>query len=55
MAWTVDWVIIYCLFYLFAARVLRDFGELLTTTIYNSTPLFVINSFNDHNYYLCHP
>ncbi|PGY08449.1 GerAB/ArcD/ProY family transporter [Bacillus sp. AFS031507] len=30
---------IYC-----ASRVLRDFGELLTTTIYNSTPLFVINS-----------
>ncbi|MBT2696297.1 GerAB/ArcD/ProY family transporter [Bacillus sp. ISL-40] len=27
-----------------ASRVLRDFGELLTTTIYNSTPLFVINT-----------
>jgi spore germination protein KB len=30
---------IYC-----ASRVLRDFGELLTTTIYTSTPLIVINS-----------
>jgi spore germination protein KB len=27
-----------------ASRVLRDFGELLTTTIYTSTPLIVINS-----------
>ncbi|MEH7073187.1 GerAB/ArcD/ProY family transporter [Neobacillus drentensis] len=27
-----------------AARVLRDFGELLSSTIYNSTPLFVINT-----------
>ncbi len=27
-----------------AARVLRDFGELLTSTIYYQTPLFVINS-----------
>ncbi|MFF2448127.1 GerAB/ArcD/ProY family transporter [Neobacillus sp. NPDC058068] len=30
---------IYC-----AARILRDFGELLATTIYTSTPLIVINS-----------
>ncbi|MED3562956.1 GerAB/ArcD/ProY family transporter, partial [Bacillus xiapuensis] len=27
-----------------AARVLRDFGELLITTIYTTTPLFVINT-----------
>ncbi|WP_026575594.1 GerAB/ArcD/ProY family transporter [Bacillus sp. UNC438CL73TsuS30] len=26
------------------ARVLRDFGELLVTTVYTSTPLFIINS-----------
>jgi spore germination protein KB len=30
---------IYC-----AARVLRDFGELLTTTLYSSTPLLIINA-----------
>lgn len=28
-----------------AARILRDFGELLTTTIYTDTPLLVINTF----------
>ncbi|XJZ28856.1 GerAB/ArcD/ProY family transporter [Bacillota bacterium Lsc_1132] len=27
-----------------ASRVLRDFGELLTTTIYSNTPLFIVNS-----------
>ncbi|OIK17219.1 spore gernimation protein KB [Bacillus sp. MUM 116] len=27
-----------------AARVLRDFGELLVTTVYTNTPLFVINT-----------
>ncbi|MGG1397614.1 GerAB/ArcD/ProY family transporter [Bacillus salipaludis] len=26
------------------ARILRDFGELLVTTVYTSTPLFIINS-----------
>ncbi|MFL6562592.1 MAG: GerAB/ArcD/ProY family transporter, partial [Bacillus sp. (in: firmicutes)] len=37
--------LLYIVYFIYlAARVLRDFGELLTTTIYNSTPLFVINS-----------
>lgn len=27
-----------------ASRVLRDFGELLTTTIYSNTPLFIVNT-----------
>jgi spore germination protein KB len=36
---------LYIVYFIYiAARVLRDFGELLATTIYNSTPLFVINS-----------
>ncbi|MGF6950651.1 spore germination protein KB [Neobacillus sp. B4I6] len=36
--------LLYIVYFIYlAARVLRDFGELLTTTIYNSTPLFVIN------------
>lgn len=36
---------LYVVYFLYcASRVLRDFGELLTSTIYNSTPLFVINS-----------
>ncbi|QIZ07952.1 GerAB/ArcD/ProY family transporter [Priestia megaterium] len=36
---------LYIVYFIYlAARVLRDFGELLTTTIYNSTPLFVINT-----------
>ncbi|MBT2727781.1 GerAB/ArcD/ProY family transporter [Bacillus sp. ISL-75] len=36
---------LYIVYFMYlAARVLRDFGELLTTTIYNSTPLFVINT-----------
>jgi spore germination protein KB len=36
---------LYIIYFIYlAARVLRDFGELLTTTIYNSTPLFVINT-----------
>jgi spore germination protein KB len=35
----------YIIYFLYcASRVLRDFGELLTTTIYTSTPLIVINS-----------
>jgi spore germination protein KB len=37
--------LLYIIYFIYiASRVLRDFGELLTTTIYNSTPLFVINS-----------
>jgi spore germination protein KB len=37
--------VLYIVYFLYgASRVLRDFGELLTTTIYNSTPLFVINT-----------
>ncbi|MEH7307198.1 GerAB/ArcD/ProY family transporter, partial [Neobacillus drentensis] len=37
--------VLYITYFIYlASRVLRDFGELLTTTIYNSTPLFVINS-----------
>ncbi|MFB5195777.1 spore gernimation protein KB [Bacillus sp. AFS073361] len=36
---------LYIIYFIYiASRVLRDFGELLTTTIYNSTPLFVINT-----------
>ena len=36
---------IYIIYYLYqASRVLRDFGELLATTIYTSTPLLVINA-----------
>ncbi|MBT2696296.1 GerAB/ArcD/ProY family transporter [Bacillus sp. ISL-40] len=36
---------LYIVYFMYlAARVLRDFGELLTSTIYNSTPLFVINT-----------
>jgi spore germination protein KB len=36
---------IYIIYFIYdAARVLRDFGELLTTTIYTETPLFVINT-----------
>jgi spore germination protein KB len=36
---------LYIVYFIYtASRVLRDFGELLTTTIYNSTPLFVINT-----------
>ncbi|MGG1401109.1 GerAB/ArcD/ProY family transporter [Bacillus salipaludis] len=31
-------------FIYFSARVLRDFGELLTNTVYTTTPLFVINT-----------
>ncbi len=35
----------YILYYIYSAtRVLRDFGELLTTTTYTATPLIVINS-----------
>ncbi|MDR7235650.1 GerAB/ArcD/ProY family transporter [Neobacillus drentensis] len=37
--------VLYIVYFLYcASRVLRDFGELLSSTIYNSTPLFVINS-----------
>ncbi|MEH7336530.1 GerAB/ArcD/ProY family transporter [Neobacillus drentensis] len=37
--------ILYIVYFIYdASRVLRDFGELLTTTIYTSTPLFVINT-----------
>lgn len=37
--------LLYVIYFMYvAARVLRDFGELLTTTIYSSTPLFVINT-----------
>ncbi|MEH7155065.1 GerAB/ArcD/ProY family transporter [Neobacillus drentensis] len=37
--------LLYIVYFMYvAARVLRDFGELLTTTIYNSTPLFIINT-----------
>ncbi|WP_342042250.1 GerAB/ArcD/ProY family transporter [Bacillus sp. OTU2372] len=36
---------IYIIYFIYdASRVLRDFGELLTTTIYTNTPLFVINT-----------
>ncbi|WP_342430820.1 GerAB/ArcD/ProY family transporter [Neobacillus sp. FSL H8-0543] len=36
---------IYIIYFIYcAARVLRDFGELLTATIYTETPLFIINS-----------
>ncbi|MFP5113162.1 GerAB/ArcD/ProY family transporter [Bacillaceae bacterium C204] len=36
---------LYIVYFLYtASRVLRDFGELLSSTIYNSTPLFVINT-----------
>ncbi|MBM7652107.1 GerAB/ArcD/ProY family transporter [Neobacillus cucumis] len=35
---------IYIIYFIYdASRVLRDFGELLTTTIYTNTPLLVIN------------
>ncbi|EKN65709.1 spore germination protein [Neobacillus bataviensis LMG 21833] len=37
--------LLYIIYFMyFATRVLRDFGELLTTTIYYNTPLIVINS-----------
>ncbi|MFZ7944666.1 MULTISPECIES: GerAB/ArcD/ProY family transporter [Bacillaceae] len=37
--------LLYIIYFLYcASRVLRDFGELLTTTIYFNTPLIVINS-----------
>ncbi|MCL6572386.1 MAG: spore germination protein [Bacillus sp. (in: Bacteria)] len=37
--------LLYIIYFIYiAARVLRDFGELLTTTIYTFTPLIVINS-----------
>ncbi|MDN3015282.1 GerAB/ArcD/ProY family transporter [Paenibacillus sp. BSR1-1] len=37
--------ILYIVYFIYgASRILRDFGELLTTTIYTSTPLFVINT-----------
>ncbi|WML44220.1 GerAB/ArcD/ProY family transporter [Neobacillus sp. PS3-40] len=36
---------LYIIYFMYvSARVLRDFGELLTTTIYSSTPLFIINT-----------
>lgn len=35
----------YIIYFLYqASRILRDFGELLVTTSYTSTPLFIINS-----------
>ncbi|MEH6908462.1 GerAB/ArcD/ProY family transporter [Neobacillus drentensis] len=37
--------VLYIVYFLYcASRVLRDFGELLSSTIYNSTPLLVINA-----------
>jgi spore germination protein KB len=37
--------IMYIIYFMYlAARVLRDFGELLTTTIYSNTPLLIINA-----------
>ncbi len=37
--------IIYVVWFMYiASRVLRDFGELLTTTIYTSTPMFILNT-----------
>jgi spore germination protein KB len=37
---------IYVIYFIYdASRVLRDFGELLTTTIYYDTPLFFLNTF----------
>jgi spore germination protein KB len=37
--------LLYITYFMYSAsRVLRDFGELLSSTIYNSTPLFVINT-----------
>ncbi|WP_462410624.1 GerAB/ArcD/ProY family transporter [Neobacillus sp. Marseille-QA0830] len=36
---------LYCLYFLYmATRILRDFGDLLVTTIYTDTPLLVINT-----------
>jgi spore germination protein KB len=36
---------LYIIYFIYiASRILRDFGELLTSTIYNSTPMFVINA-----------
>ncbi|MDP4084981.1 MAG: GerAB/ArcD/ProY family transporter [Bacillota bacterium] len=36
---------LYVIYFMYlSARVLRDFGELLTTTIYSSTPLLIINA-----------
>lgn len=36
---------LYVIYYIYlAARVLRDFGELLTSTIYTQTPIFVLTS-----------
>ncbi|MEW9051462.1 MAG: GerAB/ArcD/ProY family transporter [Neobacillus sp.] len=35
----------YIIYFMYgASRVLRDFGELLTTTIYSQTPLFILNT-----------
>jgi spore germination protein KB len=37
--------LMYIIYFIYlAARVLRDFGELLTTTMYSSTPLLIINA-----------
>lgn len=37
--------VLYILYFIYlSARVLRDFGELLTTTIYTNTPIFIINT-----------
>jgi spore germination protein KB len=37
--------VLYIIYFIYiATRVLRDFGELLTTSIYTDTPLFVINA-----------
>ncbi|MGZ4161152.1 MAG: GerAB/ArcD/ProY family transporter [Neobacillus sp.] len=37
--------ILYIIYFIYcASRVLRDFGELLTTTIYSSTPIFIIDT-----------
>lgn len=36
---------LYLIYFIYgASRVLRDFGELLTTTIYSNTPLFIVNT-----------
>lgn len=36
---------LYIIYFMYiASRVLRDFGELLTTTIYSSTPMLIINA-----------
>ncbi|MDR7001801.1 GerAB/ArcD/ProY family transporter [Neobacillus niacini] len=37
--------VLYIIYFCYvASRVLRDFGELLSTTVYTDTPLFIINS-----------